>query len=91
MTDYDSHPLREKLVPLNLFHRGDKGIIKALIGPEPLLKRLMDLGVIEGEQVFVLHEAPFGKDPIAVQVRGTLLALRRVEASAVIVQKAENL
>jgi ferrous iron transport protein A len=39
--------------------------------------------LLEGSTVEVLHEAPFGKDPIAVRVRGALLALRRSEANHV--------
>jgi ferrous iron transport protein A len=45
--------------------------------------RLLEMGLLEGSQVEVLHEAPFGKDPIAVRVRGSLVALRRSEANAI--------
>lgn len=90
MTTYDLHPLKDNLISLDKFCSGEKGIIKQLAGSEALLRRLMDLGLIEGESITVLHEAPFGKDPIAVKVRGSMLALRRYEASAVIVLRVEN-
>ena len=49
----------------------------------PMIQRLLEMGFLEGSQVEVLHEAPFGGDPIAVRVRGTLIALRREEANLV--------
>ncbi len=45
--------------------------------------RLMEMGLLEGSSVEVVHEAPFGADPIAIRVRGILVALRRSEANAV--------
>lgn len=46
-----------------------------------IVRRLMELGLIEGADVAVVHQAPFGGDPIAVRVRGSLIALRRAEAN----------
>lgn len=48
--------------------------------------RLMEMGLLEGSRVEVAHEAPFGGDPIAVRVRGALIALRRNEANQVWVE-----
>jgi ferrous iron transport protein A len=47
------------------------------------VSRLLEMGFLEGAWIEVVHEAPFGGDPIAIRVRGTLLALRRNEANAV--------
>lgn len=66
--------------------KGQKGTIHRLISlqhEENLIPRLLEMGFVEGSCVEVVHEAPFGKDPIAVRVRGTLIALRRQEANAV--------
>jgi ferrous iron transport protein A len=49
----------------------------------------MAMGFLEGSIAEVVHEAPFGGDPLAVRVRGTLLALRRQEANAVEVVQDE--
>jgi ferrous iron transport protein A len=46
----------------------------------------MELGFIEGAIVEVRHSAPFFGDPIAVMVRGMLVALRRYEAERVQVE-----
>lgn len=56
----------------------------ALPGPE-LERRLIELGFIEGAEVELLHEGLFGRDPIAVRVSETTVALRRREARAVLV------
>jgi ferrous iron transport protein A len=46
-----------------------------------LSARLLEMGLLEGASVEVVHEAPFGKDPIAVRIRGAVIALRRAEAN----------
>jgi ferrous iron transport protein A len=48
--------------------------------------RLMEMGFLEGSPVEVLHQAPWSHDPIAVRVRGALIALRRSEANHVWVE-----
>lgn len=52
------------------------------VGPATL-RRLAELGFIEGEPVQVLRRGPGGKEPLAVQVGDTLLALRLVEARCI--------
>ena len=65
-------------------HKGQLGTITTIHeGPTGLAQRLMEMGFVEGNEVLVLLEAPFGKDPIAVRVRGAILALRRQEANLV--------
>lgn len=50
------------------------------------LRRLMELGFVEGEPVRVLRRGPGGREPLAVQVGQTQFALRWVEAQCVRVQ-----
>ncbi len=50
---------------------------------QAMTQRLLEMGLLEGSVVELMHEAPFGKDPVAVRVRGALIALRRNEADAV--------
>ncbi|MGK5085813.1 FeoA family protein [Bdellovibrionota bacterium FG-1] len=52
-----------------------------------MIARLMEMGLIEGSSIEVVHEAPFSGDPIAVRVRGALIALRRNEANHVWVKR----
>ena len=68
---------------------GQSGRIKALssnVQMEPIVRRLMEMGMIEGERIEVLHQAPWGGDPIAVRVRGNLIGVRRDEANLVDVE-----
>jgi ferrous iron transport protein A len=59
--------------------------IRRLDGPREECSRLLDLGFTPGEDVVITHTAPFG-DPLVIRVRGALLALRKREASWIIVE-----
>ena len=50
-----------------------------------LERRLIELGFVEGADVEVLHEGLFGRDPIAIRVAHSTVALRRREAMAILV------
>ena len=47
--------------------------------------KLIEMGCLPGESVKLSNIAPFG-DPIAIEVSGYLLSLRKQEASTVIVK-----
>ena len=63
---------------------GDKAIVKRLSGEGALKRRIMDMGVTKGVEVFVRRVAPLG-DPIEVTVRGYELSLRKAEAESILV------
>ena len=50
---------------------------------EASLRRLGELGFIPGEPVQLLHRGPGGREPLAVLIGDTLLALRLLEAQCV--------
>lgn len=56
------------------------------IDPHELERRLLEMGFVEGARFEVLHEGPVGRDPIALKLDDTRLALRRREAHALIVE-----
>lgn len=58
---------------------GEKGIITKMGAIGPLKRRLMDMGVIVGEEVTVKKVAPLG-DPIEVIIKDYHLSLRKSEA-----------
>ena len=60
--------------------------IAGSLPPEELERRLVELGFVEGAMVELLHQGLFGADPIAVRVDGVTIALRRREATAVLVE-----
>ena len=49
-------------------------------------QRLLEMGFAEGEELEVLHHGPIGRDPIAVRIGETVLAVRRSDAQLVLVE-----
>ena len=64
---------------------GDKAIVKGISGESALKRRIMDMDVTKGVEIFVRKVAPFG-DPIEVTVRGYELSLRKAEAENILVE-----
>ncbi|HEY0522369.1 MAG TPA: FeoA domain-containing protein [Stellaceae bacterium] len=59
-------------------------VAAAASGGGELVRRLLEIGFVEGASVEVMHEGPFGRDPIAVRIDGTAtIALRRRDAAAI--------
>ena len=56
-----------------------------LHGEGAVRRRIMDMGITRGTQVFVRKVAPFG-DPVEVTVRGYELSLRKADAEMIEVQ-----
>ena len=50
-------------------------------------RRLLDLGLIPGTKVKSIRKSPLG-DPIAYEIRGAVIALRKEESSQIFVQPA---
>jgi len=63
---------------------GEKGTVKEFTDLEMSVK-LMEMGCLPGEEIKVERIAPMG-DPIAVNVAGYQLSLRKREASTIILQ-----
>jgi ferrous iron transport protein A len=64
---------------------GQRGRILALSGEPALLQRLMEMGVLEGDEIELIGFAPLG-DPLEVRLGDSRLSLRRNEAARVEVQ-----
>ncbi len=56
-----------------------------LSGEGPVKRRIMDMGITKGVDIFVRKVAPLG-DPIEVTVRGYELSLRKVDAQMIEVE-----
>lgn len=50
-----------------------------------MIERLREMGFEEGAEIIVRHEGMIGRDPIAVDIDGMRVALRRKEASLIYV------
>ena len=59
--------------------------VTRLNGDGPVKRRIMDMGITKGVEVYVRKVAPLG-DPVEVTVRGYELSLRRADAENIIVE-----
>ena len=73
---------------LSEFKVGERGTIKAVAGEGKIRRRLFDMGVTPGADVYLRKKAPLG-DPLEVTIRGYELTLRKTEADCVSMEVAE--
>ena len=64
---------------------GSKVKVTQLTGEGPVKRRIMDMGITKGVDIFVRKVAPLG-DPVEVTVRGYELSLRKADAEMIEVQ-----
>jgi ferrous iron transport protein A len=64
---------------------GQTVTISKIDGAGALKRRIMDMGLTKGTEVYVRKVAPLG-DPIEITVRGYELSLRKVDAGMILVQ-----
>ena len=64
---------------------GDTVKVKKLHGEGPVKRRIMDMGITKGVEVFVRKLAPLG-DPIEVNVRNYELSIRKADAEMIEVE-----
>jgi ferrous iron transport protein A len=64
---------------------GDTVKVVKLHGEGAVKRRIMDMGLTKGTEVFIRKVAPLG-DPVEVNVRGYELSIRKADAEMVEVQ-----
>ncbi|MBQ6078024.1 MAG: ferrous iron transport protein A [Clostridia bacterium] len=60
--------------------------VKKLTGEGAVKRRIMDMGITKGIEVYVRKVAPLG-DPVEVTVRGYELSLRKADAEMIEVEE----
>ena len=70
---------------LSEFAVGQSGVIKSVSGEGKIRRRLFDMGVTPGAEIYLTKRAPLG-DPIEVTIRDYELTLRNNEAELVITE-----
>lgn len=73
---------------LSEFVVGQSGVIKSVSGEGRIRRRLFDMGVTPGAEVYLRKRAPLG-DPIEVTIRDYELSLRKSEAELVVTEVKE--
>lgn len=65
---------------------GETVRVKKLTGEGAVKRRIMDMGITKGIDVYVRKVAPLG-DPVEITVRGYELSLRRADAEMIQVEE----
>mgnify|MGYP005759432755 FL=1 len=66
---------------------GETVKVQKLTGTGAIKRRLMDMGITKGVEIYLRKVAPLG-DPLEVTLRGYELSLRKSEAENVLVEEA---
>lgn len=61
---------------------GSTARVKKLHGEGALKRRIMDMGITKGSEIYVRKVAPLG-DPVEVTIRGYELSLRKDDADCI--------
>ena len=64
---------------------GETVTVVKLHGEGPVKRRIMDMGITKGVEVYIRKVAPLG-DPVEVNVRGYELSLRKADADMIEVE-----
>ena len=73
------------MASLDQLRPGQRGRILGMQGADVLIQRLMEMGLLEGDEVELIGFAPLG-DPLEVRLGDYRLSLRRTEAARVEVE-----
>ena len=65
---------------------GEKAVVMVVNGEGAVRRRLFDMGITPGAEVYLRKKAPLG-DPIEIALRGYELTLRKAEAAHVEVKE----
>ncbi len=63
---------------------GEKAIIKDVDNSHPSSHRILEIGFTPGQEIELVNKSVFN-DPIALSIRGTIIAIRRNEAICIII------
>lgn len=73
------------MTTLNNVKIGESATIKKINGAGAVKRRIMDMGLTKGTDVYVRKVAPLG-DPIELTVRGYELSVRKADAALIDVE-----
>ena len=68
---------------------GETATVARLHGEGPVKRRIMDMGITKGVQIYVRKVAPLG-DPMQIELRGYLLTLRLEDTARIEVEEGKS-
>jgi len=75
----------QEKIPLSELPVGRSAIVTDIFSANETKRRLMDMGITKGSEIYVRKVAPLG-DPVEINIRGYELTLRKFDAEMVIVE-----
>lgn len=66
---------------------GSTVVVTKIEGDSAYKRRIMDMGITKGSELFIRKVAPLG-DPVEITVRGYELSVRKNDAQCVLVKEA---
>lgn len=63
---------------------GEKAIILDVDNSHPSSHRILEIGFTPGQEIELVNKSVFN-DPIALSIRGTIIAIRRNEATCILI------
>ena len=67
--------------------KGQTVVVEKLLGEGAVKRRIMDMGITKGTEIYVRKVAPLG-DPVEVTVRGFELSIRKADAELIQLKEA---
>lgn len=64
---------------------GTTAVVASVSGSRPVVRRLLEMGLVPGTPVTLHRHAPLG-DPVELRVRNYALSIRRTEAAGIEVE-----
>ena len=64
---------------------GERCVVRRLHGEGPVRRRIMDMGITRGVELYLRKVAPLG-DPIELNLRGYELSVRKADAAMIEVE-----
>lgn len=74
----------DKIVPLNSVKIGESVKVKNLNSVGDIRRRMLDLGIVNNTKIKPVLKSPSG-DPVAYEIRGAIIALRKEDADLIMV------
>lgn len=75
-----------EIISLDKINLNEEYLIEKVLLDKQIKYRIYDLGIIEGTIIKALYKSPFN-DPTAYMVRGTIIAIRNIDASKILVRR----
>ncbi len=80
-----NYATEKQMKTLNELKSGESAVVTKLNGEGALRRRIMDMGITKGVEIYVSKLAPLG-DPMELTVRGYELSIRKADAKMIEVE-----